>query len=78
MNITRQQALDMLKKLGRHDLITEADETLPDPIDIDRDATLLAKFGLVPDQLMDRWITTIIPCSGISPRYGVEPIHFAH
>jgi hypothetical protein len=41
MNITRQ-ALDMLKKLGRLDLLAEAYETLHDPIDIDRDANLLA------------------------------------
>jgi hypothetical protein len=55
MNITRQQALDMLKKLGRHDLLAEANETLPDPIDLDRDATLLAKWGLACDQLIHRW-----------------------
>jgi len=43
--------------LGRHDLRAEAYETLPDPIDIDRDANLLPKFGLGLglDQLMDRW-----------------------
>jgi hypothetical protein len=37
------------------DLLAEAHQTLPDPIDIDRDATLLAKFGLACGQLMDRW-----------------------
>jgi hypothetical protein len=55
MNIARQQALDMLEKLRRHDLVAEANETLPDPIDVDRDQNLLAKFGLGLDQLMDRW-----------------------
>jgi hypothetical protein len=55
MNITRQQALDMLKMLGRHDLLAEARHALPDPIDCDRDQNLLARFGLGLDHLMDRW-----------------------
>jgi len=45
----------MLEKLGRHDLLAEARQTLPDPIDIDRDQNLLAKFGLGLDQMMNRW-----------------------
>jgi hypothetical protein len=45
----------MPEMLGRHDLRAEAYETLPDPIDIDRDANLLPKFGLGLDQLIDRW-----------------------
>jgi len=55
MNITKKKALDMLEKLGRHDLLAEARQTLPDPIDIDRDQNLLAKFGLGLDQMMNRW-----------------------
>jgi hypothetical protein len=45
----------MLKMLGRHDLLAEARQALPDPIDCDRDQNLLAKFGLGLDHLMDRW-----------------------
>jgi hypothetical protein len=55
MMITKQQALRMLAKIGRHDMICEAALTLPDPIDVDRDAALLARYGLERSQLMERF-----------------------
>lgn len=58
MKITKQQALKMLKKLkkmGEQDRIAEAERTLPDPIDIRRDASLLARFGLERSQLLRRF-----------------------
>lgn len=45
----------MLQKIGPRELIEEAARTLPDPIDVDRDAALLARYGLEPDELMDRF-----------------------
>lgn len=55
MEITKQQALDMLKKIGSHDVIPEATRTLPDLIDIEEDANLLARFGLQRGQLIERF-----------------------
>jgi hypothetical protein len=55
MMMTKQQALRMLAKIGAHDMIDEAARTLPDPIDVDRDADLLACYGLEPSQLMERF-----------------------
>ena len=55
MKITKQQALHMLAKIGDHDLIADATRTLPDDIDIDRDQNLLARFGLDPGHLIERF-----------------------
>lgn len=55
MEIAKQEALDMLRKLGSDDLIPEATRTLPDPIDIDEHANLLARFGLQRGQLIERF-----------------------
>jgi hypothetical protein len=45
---TKQQALAMLEKIGPRELIHEASRTLPDRIDVDRDAALLARYGIEP------------------------------
>jgi hypothetical protein len=55
MKITKQEALHMLAKIGERHLICDAALTLPDEIDIDRDQNLLARFGLDPSHLMDRF-----------------------
>jgi hypothetical protein len=55
MKITKQQALDMLDKIGPRDLIPEATQPLPDPIDIERDSHLLARYGLQRGQLIERF-----------------------
>jgi hypothetical protein len=55
MKITKQEALRMLAKIGANDLIDDAARTLPDEIDIDRDRNLLARFGLDPSHLIDRF-----------------------
>ena len=54
MEIPKQKALDMLDRIGPRELIDEAARTLPDPIDIDRDMHLLARFGLDRGRLLDR------------------------
>jgi hypothetical protein len=56
MKVPKQDALDMLARVGRPDLIEEAKRNLPDPIDTDRDIDLerLLEYGLTRDQLVDR------------------------
>jgi DNA-binding CsgD family transcriptional regulator len=56
MKVPRQDALAMLARVGRADLIEEAKRDLPDPIDTDRgiDIERLLQYGLTRDQLMDR------------------------
>ena len=49
MKVTKQRALKMLRKIGSGHLVAEAERTLPDPIDTERDGHLLARttwFGL--------------------------------
>ena len=55
MKITKQEALHMLAKIDEKHLIADAARTLPDDIDIDRDQNLLARVGLDPGHLMDRF-----------------------
>jgi hypothetical protein len=56
MKVPKQEALAMLARVGRADLIEEAKRDLPDPIDTDRDLDLerLVQYGLTRDQLIDR------------------------
>ena len=54
MEITKKQALHMLHRVGPREMLAEAERTLPDPIDLDRDAALLARFGLERGQLEER------------------------
>ncbi|MEN3320886.1 MAG: hypothetical protein V7643_4288 [Mycobacterium sp.] len=55
MKVTKQQALKMLRKVGSDHLVAEAAQALPDPIDTERDGHLLARYGLTPGQLMERF-----------------------
>ena len=55
MKITKRTALDMLEKIGPREHIDEAARTLPDPIDADRDASLLAQYGIELNQLRERF-----------------------
>jgi hypothetical protein len=56
MKVPKEDALVMLARVGRADLIEEAKRDLPDPIDTDRDIDLerLVQYGLTRDQLIDR------------------------
>jgi hypothetical protein len=54
MMITKQQALALLNKIGPRELVDDAAQVLPDPIDVSRHAHLLARYGLEYSQLMDR------------------------
>ena len=50
----RDVALDLLRRVGLGHRIEEAREALPDPIDLDHDQELLARFGLTRGQLEER------------------------
>jgi hypothetical protein len=54
MKVTKQQMLDMLDKVGPRELSDEAARTLPDPVDTERDADLLARYGLEHGHLIER------------------------
>jgi hypothetical protein len=50
----KSDVLDLMRRLGMDDRIAEAAATLPEVIDLRRDADLLARLGLGPDTLVDR------------------------
>lgn len=54
MELQRRSVLSVMRRVGLHDRIREAEQRLPDPVDVDRDAALLAGLGLELNQLMDR------------------------
>jgi hypothetical protein len=50
--IPTERILEMLRGRDDHDDAARADLELPDPVDPDRDAGLLTKFGVHPPELM--------------------------
>ena len=51
MQIDKDQIIQLLKSLGRHDDADRAQSEMPDSVDSDRDAGMLGKFGLDPSML---------------------------
>jgi hypothetical protein len=48
MNIDKNQILELLRSQGDDKKAQQADQELPDQVDIDRDAGLLSTFGIDP------------------------------
>lgn len=54
MEIPKDQILELLRQQGDHDKADQADQELPDRVDTDRDAGLLQKFGINPQDLIGK------------------------
>lgn len=54
MQITKDQILDLLRQQGDSDKAGQAEQELPDQVDTDRDAGLLSKFGIDPQDLIGK------------------------
>ena len=52
MQIDKQQILDLLKNRGDQQQAEQAQTELPDQVDTDQHADLLAKFGINPQELL--------------------------
>ncbi len=55
MEIDKNTVLSLLREQGRDDQAGQAEQELPDQVDTDRDAGLLEKFGLSPQDLLSRF-----------------------
>lgn len=55
MNIDKDQILQFLKSQGDDAKAQQADSELPDKVDTDKDAGLLAKFGIDPMELIKKF-----------------------
>jgi hypothetical protein len=54
MQIPKQQILDLLRQQGNQNNAGQAEQELPDQVDTDRDAGLLSKFGIDPQDLIGK------------------------
>jgi hypothetical protein len=52
MQIDKQQILEFLRSRGDEQQAQQADSELPDQVDTDQHADLLAKFGINPQELL--------------------------
>ena len=55
MQLDKNMILDLLRERGQQDQASQADQELPDQVDTDRDAGLLQKFGLDPQELLQKF-----------------------
>jgi hypothetical protein len=54
MEIPKDKVLELIKQHGDGGKAGEAEQELPDQVDTDRDAGLLQKFGLDPQDLLGK------------------------
>ena len=52
MQIPKEQILEFLRSRGEQDKASQAEGELPDQVDTDKDAGLLQKFGINPQDLL--------------------------
>jgi hypothetical protein len=55
VQIDKSTIMDLLRERGQQDQATQAEQELPDQVDTDRDAGLLQRFGVDPQELMQRF-----------------------
>ena len=55
MQIDRESVLNMLREQGKTDQAQQAEQELPDSVDTERDAGLLERFGINPQDVLSRF-----------------------
>ena len=55
MQIDKSTIMDLLRERGQGDQAAQAEQELPDQVDTDQDAGLLQRFGLDPQELLQRF-----------------------
>jgi hypothetical protein len=56
VQIDKNTVLDLLRERGQQDQASQAEQELPDQVDTDRDAGVLQRFGLDPQELLQRFM----------------------
>lgn len=54
MKIDKAQIIEFLKSRGEQEKAGQADAELPDQVDTDKDANLLEKYGINPQELLGK------------------------
>jgi hypothetical protein len=55
VQIDKSTIMELLRERGQQDQATQAEQELPDQVDTDRDAGLLQRFGVDPQELLQRF-----------------------
>jgi hypothetical protein len=55
VQIDKETVLGLLREQGKDEQAEQASRELPDQVDTDRDAGLLERFGIRPDELLSRF-----------------------
>jgi hypothetical protein len=50
---TKEQVIALMRRMGLHDRIPEAEHVLPNVVDVRRDEVILARLGLGIDEATD-------------------------
>ena len=56
MQLDKNMILDLLRERGQQDQASQAEQELPDQVDTDQDSGLLQRFGLDPQELLQRFM----------------------
>ena len=56
LQLDKNMVLDLLRERGQQDQASQAEQELPDQVDTDQHAGLLQKFGLDPQELIQRFM----------------------
>ena len=56
MQLDKNTILDFLREQGQQDQVSQAEQELPDQVDTDQNANLLQKFGLNPQDLIQKFM----------------------
>ena len=54
MQIDKETVLNLLREQGKTDEAQQAEQELPDQVDTERDASMLGRFGIDPQDLLGR------------------------
>ncbi len=55
MQIDKETVLNLLREQGKTDQAQQAEQELPEQVDTERDASLLERFGINPQDLIGRF-----------------------
>jgi hypothetical protein len=56
VQLDKNMILDLLRERGQQGQASQAEQELPDQVDTDRDAGLLQRFGLDPQELLQKFM----------------------
>ena len=56
MQIDKSAILDMLGEKGQQDQASQAEQQLPDQVDTDKNADLLQRLGINPQEILEKFM----------------------